>query len=298
MGILTLSLLFFLAVNATDYCKWMGDIEDYVYLNDISIPGAHDAGTYALTQDLVGGLENLGLAQCQSYCFSDQLSSGVRFFDFRFTQNGNCTDLVAFHGTILYTLTANDVLTDCQDFLEDNPTETILILLRFNSDSDVSLWNDLIISQFSDLEFYDDYTRIPQLYECRGKIVIFSWDELLAPTYGYFWPPGDNVVTENTLIYVEDLYEDITYSDKEEELEDCIDGTADDTTRITVCYASLAADISLIYYIGSPFSNAAIINADLLFYLEFSPYLSEPFGIIPMDFPQATPGLIDAIIGC
>jgi len=293
MGILTLSLLFFLAVNATDYCKWMGGIDNDVYLNEFSIPGAHDAGTYALTQNLVGGVENLAAAQCQSYCFLDQLSSGVRFFDFRFTKSGTSNDLVAFHGTILYTLTANDVLTDCQHFLEDNPTETILILLRFNLDSDVPLWTDLINSQFSDLVFNGDYTMIPQLDECRKKIVIFSFDDKLASiNKGYFWPPGDNIVAFNSLISIEDVYEHVTYSNKVTALLTCINGTETDT-RIHVCYASLAADISL-YYIGNPETNAAFINAELLDKLRVDE--SQPLGIIVMDFPQATLGLINAII--
>jgi len=292
MGILTLSLLFFLAVNATDYCKWMGDIGNDVYLNDFSIPGSHDAGTYAMTSTLAGGIENLLIAQCQSYTFADQLSSGVRFFDFRFTQSG--TDLVAFHGIIVYTLTANDVLTDCQNFLTANPTETILILLRFGNDSDVLMWNDLISSQFSTLQFYGNYTKIPQLSECRGKIVIFSWDERLAPNNGYSWPGGDNVVTENALIHIEDLYESVSISNKETALQTCIDATAGDT-RIHVCYASLAASISP-DDIGNPFTNAAIINADLLVKLALPKYLSQPLGIIGMDFPQDTTDLINSII--
>jgi len=98
----------------------MGNVLDKVLINDFSIPGTHDSGTYSFTQSLVvGTIGNLIAGQCQVLTFSAQLCAGIRFFDFRWKVYKN--ELVCYHGIITYRLKARDILKDAREFLKKKP---------------------------------------------------------------------------------------------------------------------------------------------------------------------------------
>jgi len=143
---------------------WMSYIADNTQFYSLSIPATHDSGTYTLSS---------GLAKCQNFNFHDQLDHGIRCFDIRLDGS-----LKLCHGSgITYTdlhITFDDVLKTFNSWLEDNPTEAILMMIKAESDEDHM--RESIKSYFSKND--DRISRImrgesfPTLGAARGKIVM------------------------------------------------------------------------------------------------------------------------------
>jgi hypothetical protein len=168
------------------------------------------------------------------------------------------------------------------------------MVIRFWGDEEVVMWNN-ILNAFQDLEFYGDYSRIPKLSECRGKIVVFSFDSKIS---GYTWPSGDNGKFSNEKIYYDDSYTGIMIGEKQNRFKDCVDHIlSDNPLRIHVCFSSLSASADL-NNIGNPLSNSLLINplySKVLFSTGAYSH-DRSLGIIPMDFPENGLGLISDII--
>jgi hypothetical protein len=157
--------------------NWMSDIPDSENLGQISIPGTHDTMTfnthapYTRTQDL---------------SLRDQLNDGIRFVDIRlgglqvdggFSQ----TDLGAYHGsgTFQYYLDATfrSVIDTVQQFLKENPTETIIMSIKKENDAnglsdsnEFATIADRVIDSYGSL-FYSE-SSVPTLGTARGHIVV------------------------------------------------------------------------------------------------------------------------------
>lgn len=144
--------LFNLSVNAqsvwiTDNAALLGQKQ----LNEIALPGAHDAGTYAITASKSKGIslgEGEGMrspdnkkvkrflsfgsvfsdwAKTQERTTAEMLNDGIRYFDIRI-----CVDnkgfLMTCHG--LFGASVSAVLDDVKTFTDKNPRE--VVLLGFN----------------------------------------------------------------------------------------------------------------------------------------------------------------------
>ena len=80
---LILIVSFFIIVNGScfksynnygkDYSKWMKNINDDTLINEIVMPGSHDAGSYKM----------VWLGETQQFNIEQQLEMGVRYFDLR-----------------------------------------------------------------------------------------------------------------------------------------------------------------------------------------------------------------------
>ena len=110
----------------------MRDIPDDKLLSELSIPGTHNS--YALH----GGLDVLGLySVCQSWTGREQLENGIRFFDLRLRPiiDKDGSSLMAIHhGIVFQEKYFEDVLNDLKNFLANNPSETILVRYRDETD--------------------------------------------------------------------------------------------------------------------------------------------------------------------
>jgi len=133
---------------------WMGDnavILGKKRLNEIAIPGAHDAGTFAIasakrTDVLLGKGDGLsspdnsrskqllsisGLfskwAKTQEHTTREMLDDGIRYLDIRVCVDGQGR-LMTCHG--LYGASVESILDDVKKFADKNPRE--MILLGFN----------------------------------------------------------------------------------------------------------------------------------------------------------------------
>jgi len=158
--------------------SWMRDISDEKKLSDITIPGVHNAAALNLPLSL--------FSKCQNESISVLLNSGYRYLDIRagVSEKSGEKRLVLYHNFIkCYStdsiipkeLTFNDVVTECYEFLEENPSETIIFMLKYE-------YGELSVSEFEKLVMEsieknsDNWLltyETPCLKEARGKIVLY-----------------------------------------------------------------------------------------------------------------------------
>jgi len=164
----------------TSHPDWMRWVPDNKKLSELSLPGTHD------TMARYGG----GLAETQSLPLRAQLDAGIRVLDIRCRHIENV--FAIHHGVIFQNaFFGADVLGVCDDFLRENPTETILMRV---SDEGVPEAKDCTRSFNDTFRWYRDQTsygnviwpiypdyltrvstnhyRTPRLGEVRGKVVI------------------------------------------------------------------------------------------------------------------------------
>lgn len=157
---------------AINGANWMSTIKGSVPVTAINMPGTHDSMTQYVPASII--------ARTQTMSVSEQLYSGVRYFDMRTkTKNGELigvhgvTECKESYGLFSKTLILKDVVEICKSFLSENSGETILFLLRSEGEDGTALFS----------KFYDDCiapspeswfieNRIPTLSEVRGKIVL------------------------------------------------------------------------------------------------------------------------------
>ncbi len=184
----------------------MTGLPDDRYLYEINIPGAHDAATASvwheeidyLAYDVEPYLEPFAKAQDKS--IEDQLDSGVRALDLRLTNWIDGTRekdgvLILAHGNDsngfcfrcmerLDLLTLTKVLDEVTAFLDEHPTETVILKVKeeYDDGKHKPVWGSIK----STIQDYDKSTggkklyiedRWPTLGEVRGKAVICSDDK-------------------------------------------------------------------------------------------------------------------------
>ena len=112
----------------TNYADWMSHLADSTSLRDINMPGSHDTMALYSIADLAG--------QCQSLTLGDQLNLGVRFLDIRLKEENN--SLKAVHGFIDQHASFSDITSTVESFLENHPTEFIIMSIKEEADSSKS----------------------------------------------------------------------------------------------------------------------------------------------------------------
>lgn len=145
--------------------SWMASLQDNISLSKISIPGTHDSGA-RIDAPVVSGT-----AKTQDLSIAEQLNAGVRFLDIRCRHIDN--SFTIHHGPIYQNLNFDDVLNACYAFLENNPSETIIMSVK--EEHDASNTTRSFESTFDSYiqkspSKWDLGTNIPTLGEVRGKI--------------------------------------------------------------------------------------------------------------------------------
>ncbi len=158
--------------TAINGANWMSTLEGSVPITAINMPGTHDSMTQYASASVI--------ARTQTMSVSEQLYSGVRYFDMRTkTKNGKLigvhgvTECKESYGLFSKTLLLKDVVESCKSFLSENSGETILFLLRSEGESGTALFSrfyDSCIAPSPESWFIEN--RIPTLSEARGKIVL------------------------------------------------------------------------------------------------------------------------------
>jgi 1-phosphatidylinositol phosphodiesterase len=110
------------------YTSWMRDIPDDTALTMLSIPGTHNSAS-------VEG--PLGFAKTQNRGLPDQLAAGIRLFDIRFAHSQD--NLCVHHDVVCMEKSYAEVLTTCSDFLNEQPSETILLSVSHEDRMDSAL---------------------------------------------------------------------------------------------------------------------------------------------------------------
>lgn len=148
--------------------SWMNDIRDDAMLSEMAIPGTHDSGTYD---------KHIESVITQTLNFKKQLEYGIRVFDIRIRHTSDRFAL--HHGSVFLNVMFGDFLNDVDNFLTNNPSETILFRIKeehtANSNNTRSLKDtlDYYLSSHSD-KYLKTTNKGLKLGEARGKFIILS----------------------------------------------------------------------------------------------------------------------------
>lgn len=149
---------------------WMATIPGNTYFSMLSTPGAHNAATSGVSSSQ---------AKCQSENIAQLLANGVRAFDLRPQYKSSSTitadNLTIYHGSVSTGILYKDVIATMADFLRNNPSEAISIIMMKESASGSDQTNAMVSAINSIHSTYSDYFKpldhsYYTLDDFRGKI--------------------------------------------------------------------------------------------------------------------------------
>lgn len=169
------------------YETWMANLDEDVYVSQISLPGTHDAGAY---DDAASSLiENLAITQI--YDIPTQFNNGVRVLDFRpeCSSDNSEDNFDIAHGLISLDVTFEEVLNNVVTWLANHPTEFIIVQLKNESSSTMPLfsgtkyftyWQRFMRDKLLKINknyVIDEFSPAMTLKDARGKILFMSRDD-------------------------------------------------------------------------------------------------------------------------
>ncbi|WP_458124894.1 phosphatidylinositol-specific phospholipase C [Paenibacillus sp. Z3-2] len=163
--------------SAYSNSNWMGSLPANTPLSSLSIPGTHDSG--ALYEPING------TAKTQDLTIAQQLNVGVRFLDVRTRHYGDAFTI--HHGAIYQNQNFDDVLNAVIGFLNNNPSETIIMSVKeehtpANNTRTYEETFKSYVAKNPDKWLLTD--RIPTLGEAKGKIVLLRRFDMSQSAYG------------------------------------------------------------------------------------------------------------------
>lgn len=175
--VLSVSLLIFAACDnvpestvsdepVAELSSWMSMIEDDTLLTELVIPGSHDSGTKGM---------NL-VAETQDKTYLEQLERGFRYFDTRVMYTGG--EFYMYH-SVKGEMKYSQVLEDVKAFLDENPTETVILDFQWTEGGNDKGIFDMLEEKLSDKlinvegESALEFVKALTLGEARGKCLIF-----------------------------------------------------------------------------------------------------------------------------
>lgn len=169
---------------------WMSHVEGNKYLDELSIPGTHDSGTCSVDNDTEPQSSQV---KCQQDYIPTQLLEGIRYFDIRL---GKGDDPGIDHGDYYllkkdaYFMHLSDVIGYFKTFLNENPTEALIMLVSRGNDeaTDESVTTAFAKVLDDNPKLFYTSSRIPALHEVRGKIVLLRRFTLVGNSVsGHTW---------------------------------------------------------------------------------------------------------------
>ncbi len=279
---------------------WMSYIDDNVYVSRLSIPGTHDAAT-----------KKLSVGQCQSLSIEEQLDMGIRMFDLRPTVGSDGLGNI-YHSFLNTGVSMGDVMTWFGSYLDQNPDEFIIAVMRWESERGGTQENFVkYMTEFLDgnsvyqarkATFRPDMT----LGDCRGKILLISRTNL-SPNNAHEtaysgWNHNNTIRDPHDItgtggsgkIRIQDMYaksendnssEDDYLAKKRELVKGMMDISAKYHTNnskewmISHCSGYTGSSLSPNYK-----NNAANVNPEIYSYLTGADKETGSVGIIMMDY--------------
>ncbi|MBE6748981.1 MAG: phosphatidylinositol-specific phospholipase C domain-containing protein [Ruminococcaceae bacterium] len=152
---------------------WMKNIPDDFLVSEINLVGTHNSCTQFM--------HFKHFCRCQNKNIFDQLNMGIRLLDIRFNFDGeklklshsifNCKKSRNKKEDLLF----SDVFKDCELFLKENPTETILMSVKREAGKKEEETFDYFYNTFiKNSDIFYTKNAIPTLKEARGKIVLLN----------------------------------------------------------------------------------------------------------------------------
>ena len=153
--------------------KWMGEISSDKPLFSLNIPGTHDcAARY---------VQYAHIAKCQELSIYEQLSIGIRALDIRVMPAENRLLMIHAIAKVYYNarkprlqMDFEYILSQIYSFLNENPSETVIIQFKNDSGKDFEKSFDILYNTYikPDIDKWYLENRCPSLGEARGKIVL------------------------------------------------------------------------------------------------------------------------------
>ena len=169
---------------------WMKYVDDNKLLDELSIPGTHDSGTCSVDNDTEPQSSQV---KCQQDYIPTQLLEGIRYFDIRLGKGDNSGIdhgsyyLLKKDGQFLH---LSDVIGYFKTFLNENPTEALIMLVSRGNDeaTDESVTTAFAKVLDDNPKLFYTSSRIPTLHEVRGKIVLLRRFRLAGNSVsGHTW---------------------------------------------------------------------------------------------------------------
>ena len=272
-------------VTTSSLTTWMSDVADTQNVRELSIPGSHDSGATHSVADVAG--------KCQDLTIKEQLSIGVRFFDIRLQMYND--EFRVVHDFLDQKLSFKSVVNDFTTFLENNPSEFLIVSIKKDYDTHNSTkdFKELFESYFVGKEQYLSLaTNIPATVgECRGKIHIIDRYGMNIGVPAFYW--SDNTTFENDDLYVQDYYCINNIEDKVNCITDAITYSKTNYNKLTLNFASCYLDNGFPpLYAGT---TAKYINIALKEVLKEENAGADHLGILILDYVSSD--LTSLIIG-
>jgi 1-phosphatidylinositol phosphodiesterase len=191
--------------DAAAATNWMSKVTNTQLISRLTLPGTHD--TMALYENAYG------TAQCQTLTIGAQLTNGVRCLDIRGRHISNA--LAMHHGMVYQLANFTDVLNATTSFLSNNPTETVVMLLKeeWKATGNNRSYENTVksyLTKYPAKYFYNGWkpcTKIPTLGEVRGKIVLVRRFAGMIGIDATSWPDNPKAVVKvGPRVMAEDLY--------------------------------------------------------------------------------------------
>lgn len=280
-----------------DLKTWMGNIEDSRNLLSIDIPGTHDCVTQYV--------QFSHISKCQDLSINGQLELGIRALDIRVKRKGNRLGMV--HGVakahnnpsrFSNQMDLGDVLLRCYRFLENYPSECIIIQFKNDNGKENERCFDNLFNTYikgnEDRWFLEN--RVPELGEVRGKIVLIRRCKMDTENEKYTdentgldfseWVEQDTAVPEplvlethskdDAVFVVQDRFKYKPEPRWHECVEPFLDSMEPFNGEYVICYLSTAGGRM------GPENNARYINPK---FMEYELDKSKYYGTVYLDFP-------------
>ncbi len=152
--------------------NWITTLDDNIYVQQLSIPGTHDAAASSTSMS--------NIAKTQSLTLEEQFNMGIRAFDIRPAYRTSKKEMWVWHGFTMTNYSLDNVLSMFKTKLAANPGEFVIMQLRHESekllltDKDADKWDEIAeaLKKYDDIivQWRPDLT----IGECRGKLIIFT----------------------------------------------------------------------------------------------------------------------------
>jgi hypothetical protein len=178
-----------------DTANWMKRLQNGLRLDQIMMPGSHDAGMSEL-HHCAPPVGADGATKTQSQSVGNQLLSGSRYFDIRVDYDYG--QLVTYHRTDGWGCNGQNldvVLNQAKQFLASNPSEFVILKFSHIRDyddhhaSDTKALINNLLNNYNDILYKAPLptTNVAEvkLGDARGKLIaVFDYSEFIDPSLG------------------------------------------------------------------------------------------------------------------
>ncbi|MBQ3959940.1 MAG: hypothetical protein II677_05550 [Muribaculaceae bacterium] len=186
---------------STPLTDWLSLVRDDVKVCKLSIPGTHDSMTgMGFYTPIVKYVSNI-MAISQVSTFSEQMSNGIRFFDFRpvvaidtLAKNPEDRQIMRLaHGFTEVNVSLEESIDWMQEFLKSHPTEFFIVKIQADNGMEsqqnwVILLNKVLSKAKYDGLFVKSWHPGITVGEMRGKILWLSRYDLRPVNTSFHYP--------------------------------------------------------------------------------------------------------------